>query len=182
MTDRQDAPRVLVAGIGNVFLGDDGFGVEVIGRLDRTAIPETVDVVDYGIRGVHLAYELLARPYGVLILVDAVPTGQAPGTVSVLEVAQEEIVDEPLPADAFHGPVVDGHGMTPQAVLNLLRTLGGQIGRVLVVGCEPESVEERMGLAPPVEAAVERAADLVAQVAREEAARLAEPADLAGGM
>ena len=78
--------RVLVAGIGNVFLGDDGFGVEVVQRIDPTSLPAGVDVADYGIRGVHLAYDLLDGRYGTVVMVDAVPLDEPPGTLAVLEV------------------------------------------------------------------------------------------------
>jgi hydrogenase maturation protease len=164
---RDRARRVLVAGIGNVFLGDDGFGVEVVGRLDAGSLPDSVDVADYGIRGVHLAYELLDGAYDSVILVDAVPTGEAPGTVSVLEVdpagVRSETRDAPAPVP------IDGHGMTPTAVLALLANLGGVVDRVLVVGCEPAVVEERMALSDVVRASVDEAAGLVAELARREA-------------
>lgn len=152
--------RVLVAGIGNVFLGDDGFGVAVLARLDPARIPPEVDVVDYGIRGVHLAYELLAGRYHTVIMVDAVPLGQPPGTLAVLEVPPESV-----PAEAS---VVNGHGMTPQAVLALMRSLGGTLPRVLVVGCQPGELGESMALSGPVAAALEPAArvlvDLLAEL------------------
>ena len=145
--------RVLVAGIGNVFLGDDGFGVEVVRRLDASALPDGVDVEDYGIRGVHLAYDLLDGRWDTVVLVDAVPLDDAPGTLAVLEV-------DP----SGSGAAVDAHGMHPAAVLALLHDLGGAIERVLVVGCAPASVEERMGLSAPVAAAVDEAVRLVAEV------------------
>ncbi|WP_116023231.1 hydrogenase maturation protease [Thermomonospora umbrina] len=144
--------RVLVAGIGNVFLGDNGFGAEVIGRIDRAALPAGVEVADYGIRGLHLAYELLGGHYDTLILVDAVPLDGPPGTLAVLEVDG--------PEDAGR-PAMDGHGMNPQAVLQLLHTLGGWVERVLVVGCRPAVVEDHFGLSEPVAAAVDDAVQLV---------------------
>jgi hydrogenase maturation protease len=165
---RNGARRVLVAGIGNVFLGDDGFGVEVVGRLDVGSLPDSVDVVDYGIRGVHLAYELLDGRYDTVILVDAVPTGEAPGTVSVLEVDPAATAG-PGAEDAAGVPPIDGHGMTPMAVLAMLRDLGGAVDRVLVVGCEPAGVEERMALSNVVGASVEEAVGLVTRLARREA-------------
>lgn len=158
--------RVLVAGIGNVFLADDGFGVEVVGRLDRDALPESVDVEDYGIRGIHLAYHLLDSRYDTLILVDALPTGEPPGTVTVLEVDPEEAAE----AHRDAAPPIDGHGMTPAAVLATLRSLGGSVDRVVVVGCQPAVIEERMGLSEVVAGAVEPAMAAVAEVARREAA------------
>ncbi|MET8984641.1 hydrogenase maturation protease [Nonomuraea wenchangensis] len=156
--------RVLVAGIGNVFLGDDGFGVEVVRRMDASALPGSVVVADYGIRGVHLAYELLGGAYDTLIMVDAVEIDGPPGTVAVLE-----IDDEPAPEDAL--PPVNGHGMHPQAVLDLLGKLGGRVPRVLLVGCRPQTIDEVMGLSEPVAAAVEGAVAAVTALARDETYR-----------
>ncbi|GIH23242.1 hypothetical protein Aph01nite_15520 [Acrocarpospora phusangensis] len=168
MTDIQ---RVLVAGIGNIFLGDDGFGVEVVNRINASALPPSVDVTDYGIRGVHLAYELLNGRYNSLIMVDAVPIEGPPGSLIVLEVDPTE--DDP---DTL-GPVpVNGHGMHPQAVLNLLRDLGGGVERVLIVGCKPAVIDEGMGLSAPVAAALDDAVRLVADLARHEAETLATSA------
>jgi hydrogenase maturation protease len=150
--------RVLVAGIGNVFLGDDGFGVEVVRRIDPAGLPECVDVADYGIRGVHLAYDLLDGRHSTLVLVDAVPLDDAPGTLALLEA--DPAADEPEVG------VPDAHGMHPQAVLQLLRSLGGHVDRVLVVGCRPAVVDERMGLSDVVAAAVDDAVRLVTEVAR----------------
>lgn len=152
-----DPVRVLVAGVGNVFLSDDGFGVEVVRAL-AGRLPAGVEVVDVGIRGLHLAYRLLDG-YDVLVLVDAVRRGGGPGTLHVLE------HDLDAPADA--PPVLDAHGMDPAAVLSLLDGLAGgtgverPVGRVLVVGCEPAVVDEGIGLSPAVAAAVEPAARAV---------------------
>jgi hydrogenase maturation protease len=153
--------RVLVAGIGNVFLGDDGFGVEVVARLDPALLPDGVDVVDYGIRGVHLAYELLEGRYSTLVMVDALPLDEPPGTLAVLEVPLD---GDGEPVDALAGPAVDGHGMSPLAVIALLRSLGGAVERVLVLGCRPAVIEERMELSDVVRGAVEPACRLVADV------------------
>lgn len=142
--------RTLVAGIGNIFNGDDGFGVEVARRLARRPMPPGVHVEDYGIRGVHLAYELLDG-YDLLVLVDAMPRGEAPGTVFVLE---PEV-------DAAAAPPLDAHCMDPQAVLGMVSGLGGGVGRVLVVGCEPAEVGDGIGLSQPVAAAVETATRVV---------------------
>jgi hydrogenase maturation protease len=168
--------RVLVAGIGNVFLGDDGFGVEVVGRIDASALPSTVEVTDYGIRGVHLVYELLDGRHDTLIMVDAVPLDGPPGTLAVLEVdppTGPASSDPPTgPASAPEPPpppALDGHGMNPEAVLELLRAIGGDVDRVLVVGCRPAVVEERMGLSEPVRAVVDDAVSLVTELACEEA-------------
>lgn len=149
--------RLLVAGVGNIFLGDDGFGPEVAARLlaEPTALAG-VKVVDYGIRGVHLAYELLDG-YDALIIVDAVRRGGEPGTLHVIE---------PDVSGVVAGPV-DGHDMTPETVLAVLGGLGGEVGRVLVVGCEPADVTEGIGLSEPVSAAVDQAVHTVRKLIKE---------------
>src|SRR3954469_15120267 len=152
---------VLVAGIGNIFLGDDGFGVEVVRRLSSRPLPAGVRVVDFGIRGVHLAFELLEHPDDVTILVDITPRGGEPGTVYLIEPDLETLAAyAPGPADA--------HSMTPDAVFALLRSLGGTPGRVWIVGCEPLSLDEEMGLSPPVERAVDEAVGLILEVLERE--------------
>lgn len=157
---------MLVAGLGNVFLGDDGFGVEVVRRLAAEPQPEGVRVADFGIRGLHLAYELLDG-YDTVVLVDAGSRGGAPGELHLLEVSPDDLPDLATPDELVGaGGVLDAHAMTPDAVLALLATLGGSPGRVLVLGCEPAVVDERMGLSPPVEAAVDVAlAELRALIA-----------------
>lgn len=147
---------VLVAGLGNVFLGDDGFGVEVARRLATETLPAGVKVADFGIRGMHLAYELLDGGYETAILVDATSRGGAPGTLYVIE--------PETAGGALGGVVADAHGMTPDAVLRWLRSLGGTPPRLLVVGCEPARLEEEMGLSPPVERAVAEAAQVVREL------------------
>jgi hydrogenase maturation protease len=151
---------VLVAGIGNNFLCDDGFGVEVARRMATAGLPDGVHVADYGIRGVHLAYELLNRRYDVLIMVDAA--------------AVDVIVAGLDPSDPLTPPAVDGHGMHPMAVLRLLRQLGGEMDRVLVVGCRPAVIDERMELSEPVRAVLDEAVALVTDLARDEASPHAE--------
>ncbi|MGR4878441.1 hydrogenase maturation protease [Streptomyces sp. LARHCF249] len=148
--------RTLVAGIGNVFLGDDGFGVETVRALSAHRLPDGAEAVDFGVRGVHLAYQLLDG-YDTLLLVDATARGGEPGTLYLIE---------PEGSDGPGGAVLDGHHMSPDAVLALLDTLCAGTGtapprRTLVVGCEPASVEEGIGLSPPVAAAVPRAARMV---------------------
>ncbi|MCQ4041317.1 hydrogenase maturation protease [Streptantibioticus rubrisoli] len=166
--------RVLVAGVGNVFLGDDGFGVEVVRRLAEHQLPPHVEVVDSGVRGVHLAYQLLDG-YRTVLLVDAAPRGAPPGTV--------HLIDATRPGAAVpRQPQLDGHHMSPDAVLALLETLRQSIGgsapeRVLVVGCEPASVAEGMGLSAPVAAAVDEAVDLVLRLVRDEQERTATISD-----
>ncbi|WP_329236175.1 hydrogenase maturation protease [Actinoallomurus sp. NBC_01490] len=151
--------KILVAGVGNVFLGDDGFGVEVARRLserlDRTPLPDGVVVGDFGIRGIHLAYELSA--YDTTILIDAAPRGEEPGTLYALELGQ----GEPQAA-------VDAHGMTPEVVLGLVGAVGGEMRRVLLVGCEPADVAPGMELSAPVAAAIEPAVRLVRELIEEE--------------
>lgn len=152
-----------MAGVGNIFLGDDAFGVEVAARMAGTPLPEGVELVDFGIRGVHLAYQLLDG-YDVLVLIDAAPRGQPPGTVSLLEVDQSEIEDAAAAIQGGESPLVDAHGLEPGAILKMLGSLGGRVSRVLVVACEPESVAEGLGLSDPVTAAIPRAIALVEKV------------------
>jgi hydrogenase maturation protease len=154
------APRVLVAGVGNIFLGDDGFGVEVARRLSGLDLGPDVKVADFGIRGVHLAYELLDG-YEFVILVDATPRGEQPGTLYVIE------PEEPEAPDPDEVPPLDAHGMDPAAVLSLLGVLGGHVDRLLVVGCEPAVADEGMALSPAVEAAVDPAVGLVQDLINE---------------
>ena len=146
--------RILVAGIGNVFLGDDGFGVALADRLGRRELPVGVEVVDYGIRGMDLAYALHDGWHAVVLL-DAKPRGLAPGTLSVLEPDLDGLEAS-----------VDAHGMDPVKVLGLARALGGELPRVLVVGCEPRDVmrgEEDVvaTVSEPVRAAIESGVPLV---------------------
>lgn len=152
--------RTLVAGIGNIFNSDDGFGSEVAQRLARRPLPAGVHVEDYGIRGVHLAYELL-EGYDLVVLVDALPRGEAPGTLFVLE----------PDVDLDEVPPLDSHQMDPRAVLGMVAELGGEIGRLLLVGCEPAHIGEGMGLTPPVAAAVDGAARLVEELIAEAGGR-----------
>ena len=152
--------RVLVAGVGNIFLGDDGFGVEVARRLSTETWPDGVQVMDFDIRGVHLAYQLL-EGYDTLVLIDAASRGEQPGTVFLLEpdFAREENLER-----MENGFLLDAHGMDPELVLGMLKDLGGKVDRVLIVGCEPAEVVERIGLSEPVEYAVEEAVRLVRDV------------------
>ena len=142
------ASRILIAGIGNIFLGDDGFGSEVMRHVcDRVNGSDGVRATDYGIGGMHLAYDLL-EDWDALVLVDAIPSRGSPGTVHVFE-ADHESPDAPAGLDA--------HGMDPVTVFASLRALGGTPPRTIVVGCEVADVSERMGLSEPVEAAVPEA-------------------------
>jgi len=157
---------VLVAGVGNVFLGDDGFGVEAARHLAERPLPEGVVVADYGIRGLHLAYDLLDGRFSTLILLDAVPLDAPPGTVVVFEIYP----DDGAAAEARFGGVPDAHGMDPRTVLDLLSTLGGlgpgRIERVYLVGVRPARLDEEMGLSEPVASALETAASAVLDLLR----------------
>ena len=161
------ASRILIAGIGNIFLGDDGFGSEVMRHVcGRVNGSDGVRATDYGIGGMHLAYDLL-EDWDALVLVDAIPNRGSPGTVHVFE-ADHESPDAPAGLDA--------HSMDPVAVFASLHALGGTPPRTIVVGCEVADVSERMGLSEPVEAAVPeavRAVDsAVALLRAEDKARL----------
>ena len=153
------SPRILVAGIGNIFFRDDGFGVVAAHRLAQLRWPDGITIEDYGIRGVHLAYEL-CQGYDLLVLVDAMAIGnEAPGTVVLFE------PDRPSPPDADRaGQAMDAHTMSPMVVLSTLAHLGGSVGKVFVVGCQPETIEEGMGLSEPVAAAVDRAVEIVSDL------------------
>ena len=142
--------RTLVAGVGNIFLSDDAFGVEVVRRLAGHRVPDNVTVTDFGIRGIHLAYELL-EGYDRLILIDAISRGGPPGTIYVLE--PDEVGSK--------GAVADAHGMEPMAVFAYLASIGGGPIPTVIVGCEPATLDENMGLSDQVEKAVDKAVDVV---------------------
>ncbi|OBF05742.1 peptidase M52 [Mycobacterium sp. ACS4054] len=146
--------RILVAGIGNIFLGDDGFGSEVIRTAAIAQDDASVRVTDYGISGMHLAYDLL-EDWDTLVLIDAVPSRGNPGTLHVFQADHES----DSAAAGF-----DGHGMDPAAVFASLRALGGNPPYTVVVGCEAGSVEEGIGLTEPVAKAVPRAARAVEEI------------------
>jgi hydrogenase maturation protease len=150
-------PTVLVAGIGNIFLGDDAFGVEVVRRLGSRDLPQAVRVADFGIRGFDLAYAL-QDGYETTILVDACPHGEAPGTLYVIEPDLKGLDDPGAPQ------AIEAHAMNPESVLRMARAMNVEVKNVLVLGCEPETLggeEGQMGLSAPVEAAVEEAVKLV---------------------
>jgi hydrogenase maturation protease len=154
-------PTILVAGIGNIFLGDDAFGVEVVRRLATRNLPTEARIVDFGIRGFDLAYAL-QDGYETTILIDVFPHGQTPGTVSIVEPDTKEIN---APPDAL----VEAHSMHPLAVLRMAAAMNGSLKRVLLVGCEPASLggdEGYMGLSEPVEAAVEEAVNATEALVR----------------
>lgn len=157
--------RILIAGIGNIFLGDDGFGVEVAQRLMSSTYPPKVQVRDFGIRGVELAYTLLDG-YDTLILIDATPRGGEPGTLYLIEPDLTGF-DAEKGAEAGRA-ALDAHSMDPVKVLAFARTLGAIPGQILLVGCEPttfaggdEYSEMHMGLSEPVQAAIDEAVSMV---------------------
>jgi hydrogenase maturation protease len=160
--------RVLVAGIGNIFLGDDAWGVEVIKRFSGEEVPAGVHVEDFGIRGVHLAYEIL-NGYDTVILVDAAPHDEEPGTVYVMEIDAKATA---ATSDGFGetgAGIMDAHRMDPASVVALVGGLGGEVGRLLLVGCEPQSVEEGAELSPPVLAAIDKAVITLRELIEEDA-------------
>lgn len=166
---------VLVAGVGNIFLSDDGFGPEVARRLTVRPLPEGVRVVDYGIRGMHLAYDLIDG-WDALLIVDTLPRDGAPGDLVVLEVGPEDVGPP-----AGDGGEFDAHGMEPTSVLAGLGALGGRLPRTYVVGCRPAEVGDGMGLSPPVAAAVDRAVEVVRELLEELCPSRVRPDRTSGG-
>ncbi len=153
--------RILVAGIGNIFFGDDAFGCEVASQLRRKPLPEGVRVIDFGIRSYDLAYAIMDG-YDATILVDATPQGSAPGTIYLIEPDLKKL-DE-LPDEA-----VNAHSMNPVRVLQLVRSLGGKPGWLRIVGCEPAVLETEagaMGLSEKVQAAVAPAIEMIETLIR----------------
>lgn len=152
-------PRILIACVGNIFLGDDGFGVEVAQRLASRTLPTDVLVKDFGIRGFDLAYALM-ESYDLTLLVDACARGGAPGAVYLIE--PDPVEEDPSQPGL---PQLEPHGMNPMNVLRLVKSLGGTSGRVLIVGCEPADLgpdgDGKLGLSEPVQAAVEEAIALI---------------------
>jgi hydrogenase maturation protease len=146
--------RILVAGVGNIFFGDDAFGVEVVRELLRREWPEEVRIEDFGIRSYDLAYAIMDE-YDAVILVDALSRGQPPGTVILLEPDAAEL-------ESGGNEVVNAHGMDPVRVLRMVRSLGGATQQLYVVGCEPAVLEtEELGLSEPVQAAIPYAVEMV---------------------
>lgn len=149
-------PRILIACIGNIFLGDDGFGTEVARRLASRTLPPEVTLKDFGIRGLDLTYTLL-DPYELVILVDACPRGGDPGSVYLIE---------PDPAAGDAAPLhIEAHAMNPMSVLRTVQAMGGAPAKIMLVGCEPADMgsqeEGKLGLSEPVEAAVDEAIALI---------------------
>jgi hydrogenase maturation protease len=154
--------RILVAGIGNAWLKDDGFGGEVVKRLEARELPEEAAVFDFGSGGLDLAYEVM-RGYDALVLIDVSRQGGEPGTLYVMEALRDEVE-----AGIEDGQVINPHAMDPQTVLRFLKTLGAWPGRVVIVACEPAQVEEMgMGLSAEVESAVDAAVGVVVDTIEE---------------
>jgi hydrogenase maturation protease len=147
--------RTLIAGLGNIFDSDDGFGVAVIRELGGESWPDGVELCDFGIRGVHLAYQLL-EGYELVVIVDAVSRGAVPGTLYVIDHAAD--ADRRTLGDE---PMLDTHDLNPDAVLALVPELGGTLGRVVVIGCEPQTLAPGMELSMAVAGSVDKAARLV---------------------
>ena len=148
--------RVLVAGIGNIFFGDDAFGVEVIKELAKSPLPEGVDAVDFGIRSYDLAYAIMDG-YAATILVDITSRGEPPGTLYLIELDPEKI-------GQLEATAPDGHSLNPVAVLRLVQSLGGQFATLYLVACEPailETEDGQIGLSEPVKAAVPEAIQMI---------------------
>jgi hydrogenase maturation protease len=160
-------PRILIAGIGNIFLGDDAFGVEVVRRLAERAFDENVRVVDFGIRGFDLAMALLEEA-DLVVLVDAASRGGPPGTLYVIE-PEPDGPEESLPNESL----LDMHTMDPVKVLRLAKSFGSQLSRVLIVACEPanfgcdEYSDITSGLSEPVHRAVDQAVTLIESIIRD---------------
>jgi hydrogenase maturation protease len=154
--------QILVAGIGNAFLGDDGFGGQVAARLEKRSLPEGVSVFDFGTGGLDLAYEVM-RGYDALLLIDVSRQGEPPGTLYVMEPDAEDVE-----GGIEDGAVIDPHGMDPETVLRFVKAVGGWPGKVVVIACEPTSVGEMgWGLSEAVEGAVDRAVELVLKTVEE---------------
>ena len=156
-----EKPRILVAGIGNIFMGDDAFGVEVVRQLAERDLPEGVRVADFGIRGFDLAYAL-QDGYETTVLIDAYPRGDAPGTLYVAEPDSAS-----LGTESADGGDVDAHSMDPVKILRLAASMGGPLKKVLLVGCEPATLgpeEGAIGLSEPVREALTEAVNLVESV------------------
>jgi hydrogenase maturation protease len=163
-------PAILVAGIGNIFLGDDGFGVEVARRLESENLPESVCVRDFGIRGYDLTYALL-EGHELAILVDACPRGGTPGTLYVIEPDLNE-ADESLESVSM-----DGHTMNPVNVLRLAKAMGPISKRTVLVACEPGTLggeEGYMGLSEPVSHAIDEAVTIIKELVGKAVERGAE--------
>ena len=153
---RSAEQQILVAGIGNTWLRDDGFGSAVVERLAARELPAGVTVSDFGTGGLDLAYEVM-RGYDALLLVDVSRQGGEPGTLYVMEADQADVS-----GGIEDGALLDPHGMDPETVLRFVKAVGGWPGKVIVIACEPQEVEDfGIGLSDDVTAALDRAVELV---------------------
>jgi hydrogenase maturation protease len=163
---------ILVAGIGNIFQGDDAFGVAVVQRLSAIPLPDNVRVMDVGIRAIDLAFALLDS-YEAIILVDATQRGGVPGTLYMVEIGAEDI-----PEICEDDSIVNSHGLDPVRVLSLARCMGARLENILLIGCEPQTLDcddtGHIGLSEPVAAAVDSAARWIQQFAFEKSDRTEE--------
>jgi hydrogenase maturation protease len=160
-------PKILIAGVGNIFLGDDGFGCVVAGRLAQRPQPDGARVIDFGVRGLDLAYALMDG-YDVTILIDTVQRGGAPGSLYVIEPDLDKLSGPNEPG--AQAMMVEAHAMNPMRALDLARSMNGELKRVLLVGCEPATLgpeEGMMGLSVTVEAAVSGAVEMVESLVAE---------------
>ncbi len=154
--------RVMIAGVGNIFLKDDGFGGAVIKKMLHKKFPEGVEVKDFGTGGLKLAYDLM-KGYDGLILLDASKRGEKPGTLYVIEPDEKEINP-----DLENGDPIDPHGADPSTVLRFVKAIGSWPGKVLIVACEPENVDDfEIGLSDQVTASIDKAIDLVDEIINE---------------
>jgi hydrogenase maturation protease len=162
--DVSDRPKqILIAGIGNAWQRDDGFGSEVARRLEHRELPPEVAVVDFGTGGLDLAYQMM-NGYDALLMIDISRQGGAPGTLYVMEVEEDDVAGGAVE----DGEVLNPHGMDPETVLRFIKITGAWPGKVVIVACEPQTIEEMgMGLSDVVEEAVDRAVDLVIETAKE---------------
>jgi hydrogenase maturation protease len=160
MTD--ELRRILIAGVGNAWLRDDGFGGEVARRLSERELPDGVSVMDAGTGGLDLAYEVM-RGYDSLVIIDVSQQGGQPGTLYVMEPDEESV-----PGAIEDGDAINPHGMDPQTVLRFLKSAGAWPGKVVVIACEPAEIEQMgWGLSEQVTDAVDRAVDLVVSTVTE---------------
>ncbi len=154
--------RVMIAGIGNMFMKDDGFGSAVVKRIANKQFPEGVEVKDFGTSGLKLAYDLM-KGYDGLIFIDASARGEKPGTLYVIEPNESDFSH-----DLEEGGPIDPHGADPVTVLRFVKSIGSWPGKVTIVACEPESVDEfEIGLSDPVNLAIDQAVEMVEEIINE---------------
>lgn len=154
--------RVMVAGVGNMFMSDDGFGGEVVKKMRQKNQPEGVEIRDFGTGGLKLAYDLM-RGYDALILIDSSSRDEEPGTLYVIEPKEED-----FNTDLEESGPINPHDMDPVTVLRFVKSVGAWPARIVIIGCEPENVEDfEVGLSDPVLAAVDKAAELVQETIQE---------------